>query len=118
MAHVVKKRDTYRWTVDHVIEVRAGKQEVMSFDAEFKALPKSKIEDLMKQAQLAARGESALKDDAFIGEVLHELHGIVREDNTPFRKADLDELVEIFPGLLTSLGRAWTESVLGFPRKN
>jgi len=110
MAFVIKKRESYRWTIEHALEKRQGKIEVMSFDAEFKALPTSRIEVLLQQAR-----DMKIDDMAFLGEILVAWHGLRAEDGAEFAYSaeNLKQLLEDFPGITASLSRAWTESVLG-----
>jgi hypothetical protein len=108
VAFTVKKRDSYRWTVEHTIAVRAGKPEVMTFDAEFKALGKKAIEDLMERAR-----KGAVQDGEMLDQTLLEIHDLVDENSKPYTKADLEALCEVYPGLLGSIAEAWTRSVVG-----
>lgn len=110
MAFTIKKRESYRWTVEHVIEKRQGKNEVMSFDAEFKALPQSRIEKLLEQAR-----DLKIDDLDFMGEVLIGWHGLDDESGNAyaFTRANLEHLLDTYPGIAASFSRAWTDSVLG-----
>jgi hypothetical protein len=117
MAFVIKKRDSYRWTIEHALEKRQGKVELMSFDAEFKALPTSRIDVLLEQAR-----QLKIDDVTFLGEILVAWHGLRAEDGAEFAYSaeNLKQMLEEFPGITASLSRAWTESVLGgtVARKN
>lgn len=113
MAFTIRKRESYRWPVEHTIEVRDGKPEVMSFDAEFRACKQAQVKDLMDRARA-----SSITDAEFLDAILVEIHGLQDEAGKVYRRADLDELLELFPGLIASLSRAWTESVVGAARKN
>lgn len=110
MPFVIKKRDSYRWTVEHALEKRAGKMELMVFDAEFKALPQSRIEKLLEQGR-----ELRITDLEMLGEILANWHGLKNEDGSTFEynEANLKQLLEDFPGMAASFSKAWTDSVLG-----
>jgi hypothetical protein len=108
MAYTVKPRTSYRWPVEHVIEIRQGKPERMVFDAEFKAIGQARVEAL-----LALGRTHQINDDQFFDEVLVDLHELVDEGGKPYCKADLPKLREQFPGLYASLSKSWTDSVLG-----
>ena len=108
MAYTIKKRESYRWTVEHVVARRAGKDEVMVFDVEFKALGKSRVQELLEHAR---KGE--VKDDEMIEATLAEIHDLVDENQKPYVKADLEQLAEMFPGLIASIAEAWARSVAG-----
>jgi hypothetical protein len=109
----IKKRESYRWPVEHVIAISAGKPEKISFDAEFRALGQARISELLK---LAAVME--IKDEAFLDEILAGWHDLKdgrngEETPFPFSKQNLSELQELYPGITASFSRSWTESVLG-----
>lgn len=110
MAFTIKKRESYRWTVEHVLEKRQGKHEVMAFDVEFKAMPQSRIEKLLEQAR-----DLKINDLDFMAEVLVGWHGLDDESGSAFAysRAHLEHLLEQYPGIAASFSRAWTESVLG-----
>lgn len=110
MAFVIKKRDSYRWTVEHALAIKQGKPELMVFDAEFKALPQSAIEKLLEQAR-----ELKITDVEMLRQILVGWHGLKNEDGSAFEynEANLAQLLEDFPGMAASFSRAWTASVLG-----
>jgi len=108
MAFTIKKRESYRWTVEHVVEVRNGKPELMSFDAEFKAIGRKRAEELLERAR-----RLDIKDSEFLDEVLAEIHGLEGEGGKVYRRGDLDELAELYPGLITSISDAWIKSMVG-----
>jgi len=111
----IQERKTYPWTVEHVVAVVAGKPELMKFDAEFKALPQSRIEEMMKLAQA-----DKLNNDSFLTEVLVGWHGLVGEDGAEFvyDKTNLDKMTQLYPGVVGSIVRAYMESIIGAARKN
>lgn len=113
MAYTIKKRESYRWPVEHTLEVRDGKPDVMGFDAEFKAVRQAEVQELMDRARARS-----ITDAEFLDAIVVEIHGLQGEDGKVYRKADIEELVELFPGLIASISRAWTESVVGAARKN
>jgi hypothetical protein len=110
MAFVIKKRQSYRWTVEHALQVKQGKTELMVFDAEFKALPQSTIEKLLEQAREMKTGDVEMLTEILVG-----WHGLKSEDGSTFEynEDNLKQLLEEFPGLAGSFSRAWSESVLG-----
>lgn len=110
MSFTIKKRESYAWTVEHVISRSDGKPELMRFDAEFKALPQSKVKEISGRLS-----KSDLKDDTFLAEVLAGWHGLQNEDGEVFEfsEQNLRSLIELFPGLVGSFTSAWFESILG-----
>ncbi len=107
---IIKKRDSYRWTVKHTISQRAGKPELLTFDIEFKALSQSRVTELVGLALT-----QKLPNELFITETMVGWHDLKREDNTAweFSIAAVRELCELYPGMPASLSRAWSESVNG-----
>ncbi len=110
MAFTIKKRESYCWTVEHAIEKREGKTELMVFDAEFRALPSSRIDALLQRAR-----DAQVNDVAFLDEILIGWHGLRAEDGTEFAHSEehLRQLLEVFPGITAALMRAWVDSVVG-----
>lgn len=113
MAYTIRKRESYRWTVEHVIEVRQGKPDAMVFDAEFKALGQARVNELMTRAR-----SLAIQDPEFADAILVDIHELTDEGGKVYHLADLQELAERFPGILGSIGSAWMLSVQGIARKN
>ena len=113
---VVKKRESYRWTVEHVVAKRSGKAEVFAFDVEFKALSQSKVNELAIRA-----AKLQLPVDDFIAETFAGWHDMTKEgavEPWAYSPEAVKELIELYPGLPSSLIAAWTESVTGAARKN
>lgn len=116
MAATLKKRDTFRWTVEHLVQIVSGVPEFMKFDAVFRAVPQTRVVEIMG---LAKKGE--LKDDAFLAEVLVGWADLDDEAGKPleFTPENLAQLREAYPGIVGSITRAFTESVMGgAARKN
>jgi len=108
MAFTIKKRESYQWTVEHVISKEDGKPEVMRFNAEFKALSKSKVKEL------AERIGNGMKDDEFLDDALIGWSGLKDETGDfAYTDSNLERLLESFPGLAGSIYTAWFESVSG-----
>lgn len=110
MAFIIKKRDSYRWTVEHTLEVKDGKPVNISFDAEFRALTKARISEIMAEVSTGK-----MDDSAFIGEVLVGWHDVRSADGEswPFSVEAVKELCENYPGMEASISSAWVRSVTG-----
>ena len=109
MAFAIKKRDSYRWTVEHVIGKIKGKQELMSFDAEFKALPQARLDEMMTLAQVGKLSNGTLLDEVLVG-----WHDLSRDEaEFTYGKTNLDMLAELYPGILGSIVRAYMDSIVG-----
>lgn len=110
MGFTVKERKSYRWTVEHVVGQRGGKPDVMSFDAEFRALTQAAVQELMKRVRA---GE--VKDPEFLDQILVGWHGLSdargqNEAEFTFDKTNLDTLLELYPGITGSITRAFMDS--------
>lgn len=111
MAFAIKKRDSYRWTVEHIIGKTDGKPDVMRFDVEFKAVSRTEYQ------ALAARltGPSKMSDEQFTDEVLRGWHGLDGEDGAEFAfdKTNVAKLLELYPGIAGSIMSGFMDSVSG-----
>jgi hypothetical protein len=126
MAFVLKQSATYVWPVTFRVPTDGGKYEKQSFDAEFKRLPQSRINEI--QAEVQARLKAAEKGEPFetdisdisiADEVLAGWAGVVDGDGdeVPFSEAGKAELLNV-PGLAGSIIEAYFESVQGKKAKN
>jgi hypothetical protein len=107
---VIKKRESYRWTVEHVAAMRNGEPELFTFDAEFKALTKTAVDQVLAKA--AAR---KLSDEEFLGGIVAGWHDMKREDGSPWEYSPeaVRELEDLYSGVGASICRAWVASVKG-----
>lgn len=104
MPFKIEKRESYRWTVEHVLSKKNGiPDEIFRIDVEFKAL-NSKDAEAMLQCSRA-------DPEKFFGEVLLGWHDA--PEGWEFSKAKLDELVESYPGISAAFIRAYMESIFG-----
>ena len=126
MAFVLKQSATYSWPVPFKVPTDGGKYEKQTFDAEFKRLPQSRINEI--QAEVQARIRSAEKGEAFesdisdisiADEVLAGWAGVVDDEGeeVPFSATSKAQLLNI-PGLAGSIIEAYFESVAGKKLKN
>src|SRR5258708_4506337 len=107
MAWSVKKRETYRWTVEHMVSMKNGAPfEVMKIDFEFKIVPVKEIEDQANKVR------ADLMDPwDFFGNVLAGWHDA--PDGWEFSIDKLKELCLLYPGFEGSLTRSLRNSLLG-----
>lgn len=126
MAFVLKQSATYSWPVTFRMPTDGGKYEKQSFDAEFKRLPQSRINEIQLEVQArikaAERGESwdgDVSDMSIANEVLAGWVGVVDGDGdeVAFSEACKAELLNV-PGLAGSIIEAYFESVQGKKAKN
>jgi hypothetical protein len=123
MAFVLKQSDTYTWPVTLVIPVDGGRREKHSFDAEFKRLPQTRINEIIRQAKAMERGrlsdDEMLEDQTACAEILVGWSNVVDDDGQeiPFSQKAVDQLLEL-PTIAGQIVRAWFESLETAKRKN
>jgi hypothetical protein len=115
MAFVLKQSASYTWPVPLLIPVDGGRREKHSFDAEFKRLPQSRINEIIKLARALELGrgdDESLDDKTAAREVLIGWAGITDDagKEVPFSESALAELLEI-PTIAGQIIRAWFNSM-------
>lgn len=108
---VISKSDSYTWPVKINIPTDGGKFNPQTFDAKFKRLPQSRIDDITKPGEFDAV--------AVAREILLDWSGINDESGqaVPFSEAMRDQLLDI-PRFAASILSAYIESLSGARRKN
>jgi hypothetical protein len=126
MAFVLKVDDSYSWPVPFDLPIDGGRHERRSFDARFKRLPQSRIDELLEagQRRVAAMraGEplDGMVDDASVArELVIGWSGITDEvgEEIPFSAKALEQLIEV-PMVAQAIVQAWGNSLQGAKRKN
>ena len=126
MAFVLKQSDSYTWPVSIRLPANGGKREKQTFEAEFKRLPQSRINEIQQQVQqrikAAERGEDTgegITDQSIADEVLVGWDGIVDGDGepVPYSKTTKAQLLDV-PMLAGALIEAFFESLVEGKRKN
>jgi len=123
MAFVLKQSASYTWPITLVLPVDGGRREKHTFDGEFKRLPQTRINEIVRQARAMERGklaeDEALEDQDAAREVLIGWAGVVDDDgkDIPFSDGTLSQLLEI-PTVAGQIVRAWFESLEVAKRKN
>jgi len=124
MAFVLKQSDTYTWPITLVIPVDGGRREKHTFDGEFKRLPQTRINEIVRIARATERNrfeaeEEVLEDQAACAEILVGWSNVVDDDGNeiPFSVSALDQLLEL-PTIAGQIVRAWFESLEVAKRKN
>jgi hypothetical protein len=126
VAFVLKQSDSYTWPVSIKLPANGGKRERQTFDAEFKRLPQSRINEIQREVQLrvnaAERGEDSgegISDQSIAAEILVGWDGIVDGDGepVPFGNAVKAQLLDV-PMMAGSLVAAYFESLVEQKRKN
>lgn len=123
MSFVLKQSASYTWPITLVLPVDGGRREKHTFDGEFKRLPQTRINEIVRQARAMERGrlneDEGLEDQDAARELLIGWAGIVDDDGKeiPFADSTLAQLLEI-PTVAGQIVRAWFESLEVAKRKN
>ena len=122
MAFVLKQSNTYTWPVALVLPVDGGRRDKHTFDGEFKRLPQTRINQIVRLARASERGrlndDEELLDQDAAKELLAGWSGVVDDDGKeiPFSDSALAQLLEI-PTVAGQIVRAWFESIDTAKRK-
>lgn len=123
MAFVLKQSTTYTWPVTLILPVNGGRREKHTFDAEFRRLPQTRINEIVKLAQLQERGklseDEELRDQDAAKEILAGWSNVVDDEGEeiPFSDSKLAELLDI-PTVAGQIVRTWFDSLEVAKRKN
>lgn len=126
MAFVLKQSATYTWPVSFRVPMDGGKYDKQSFDAEFKRLPQSRINEIQSEVQLrikaAEKGdpvESDISDISIASEVLTGWAGIIDDDNEEIAYSETSkaQLLNV-PMMAGSIIESYFDSVAGKKTKN
>jgi len=123
MAFVLKQSATYTWPITLVLPIDGGRREKHTFDGEFRRLPQTRINEIIRQARLQERGKLAddeeLQDQDAAKEILAGWINVVDDkgEEVPFSEAALNQLLEI-PTVAGQIVRTWFESLEVAKRKN
>lgn len=113
MAFVLKQSDNYSWPVTVEYPVDGGRFEKHTFDAQFKRLSQTRIEEIMNDA---VSGD--MKDVGVAGELLTGWAGVTDGgEPIPYSEKAKAELLDM-PLVAASIVKAWMESLAGARKKN
>jgi hypothetical protein len=123
MAFKLQQSATYVWPVKIVLPIDGGKRLTETFDATFRRLPQSRINEIIKLARLQERGrledDQELEDQDAAREIMTGWDGVEDDDGKaiPFSEAALKQLLEI-PTVAGQIVKAWFGSLAEAKRKN
>lgn len=126
MAFVLKQSTSYKWPVTFKMPTDGGKYEKHTFDAEFKRLPQSRINEL--QVEVNRRIKATERDEEYDGEVsdlslasevLLGWSGVVDDDGdeVAFTEANKAQLLNV-PMMSGAIIEAYFDSLAGKKAKN
>jgi hypothetical protein len=126
MAFVLKQSATYKWPVAFRVPTDGGKYDKQSFDAEFKRLPQSRINEIQAEVQARVRAaekgepiEFDISDISIAEEVLAGWSGVVDDDGDEiaYSETGKTELLNV-PMMAGAIIEAYFDSVAGKKTKN
>lgn len=123
MAFKLQQSTTYVWPVKIVLPIDGGKRLTETFDATFRRLPQSRINEIVKLARLQERGrlddDQELEDQDAAREIMVGWDGVEDDDGKPipFSEKAAKELLEI-PTVAGQIVKAWFGSLAEAKRKN
>ena len=126
MAFVLQQSDSYTWPVSIKLPANGGKREKQTFEAEFKRLPQSRINEIqllvqqrIKAAERCEDTGEGITDQSIADEVLVGWEGIVDGDDeaVSFNKGTKAQLLDV-PMMAGALIEAFFESLVEAKRKN
>lgn len=126
MAFVLNQSQSYSWPVSINLPADGGKREKSSFDALFKRLPQSRINEIQQLVQqrikAAERGDeldNGVTDQSIAAEILVGWAGILDADgdDVPYSEAVKAQLLDV-PMMAGALIEAYFTSLVELKRKN
>lgn len=126
MAFVLNQSQSYSWPVSINLPADGGKREKSSFDALFKRLPQSRINEIQQLVQQriksAERGDeldNGVTDQSIAAEILVGWSGILDADgdDVPYSEAVKAQLLDV-PMMAGALIEAYFTSLVELKRKN
>lgn len=114
MAFVLSQSTSYLWPVTVEFPVDNGRFEKQTFDAEFKRLPQSRIEQVIERSN-----DVSVNDSEFAREVLVGWAGVQddKQQDIPFSVESAGRLLEV-PLVAGAIVQAFFASLTGAKRKN
>ena len=126
MAFVLNQSQSYSWPVSIKLPADGGKREKSTFDAVFRRLPQSRINEIQQLVQqrikAAERGDeldNGVTDDSIAAEILVGWSGILDGDgdDVPYSEAVKAQLLDV-PMMAGALIEAYFNSLAELKRKN
>ena len=126
LAFVLNQSDNYSWPVSIRLPADGGKREKQTFEAVFKRLPQSRINEIQAEVQRRVKATEAgeelkdgISDISLADEILVGWTGVVDGDGeeVAFSKAMKAQLLDV-PMLASAIIEAYFESLVEQKRKN
>ena len=124
MSFILKQSATYTWSITLVLPAATGgKKEKSTFEGEFRRLPQSRINEIVRLAKRMeiglAEDDEFLEDQNAAKEILCGWSGVVDDDNKEIKFSDttLNQMLEI-PTVASQIVRVWFNSLETAKSKN
>lgn len=123
MAFKLQQSATYMWPVKIVLPMDGGKRLTQTFDACFRRLPQTRIDEIVRQARLQERGrldpDEELHDMDAAREIMVGWDEVKDDDDEPipFSEGAFKQLLEI-PTVAGQIVKTWFASLAEAKRKN
>lgn len=112
MFQIVQK-DTYWWPVTVELPTDGGRREKHTFEAEFRRMPQTRLDELAGEARSGAVEDAVLGNEILVG-----WRGVSAGDaELPFSDTARDRMYAL-PGARAAVIRAFFESLSGARQKN
>ena len=111
---VISQKPSYSWPVEVHFPVDGGKTDRQTFDAEFKRMTQTRINEIRELIE-----KNQITDTELAREVLVGWEGVndANSDAVPFTERSRDQLLDV-PLVASAVVMAWLSSLTGIKRKN
>lgn len=111
---VISQKTSYTWPVTVHFPVDGGKTDRQTFDAEFKRLTQTRINEIRSSIENNQTSDTALAGEVLVGwEGVNDGNG----DAVPFSESARDKLLDI-PLVASAVVMSWLGSLTGVKVKN
>lgn len=111
---VISQKQTYTWPVTVEFPVDGGKTDRQTFDAEFKRISQTRINEIRTAIELNQTTDTELAREVLVGwEGVNDANG----EAVPFTERSRDQLLDV-PLVSSAVIFAWLGSLTGVKRKN
>jgi hypothetical protein len=116
MSFVLKQSATYNWPITLILPVDGGRREKHTFDGEFRRLPQTRINEIIKLARRMEIGraddDDQLDDITAAKEILVGWSGVIDDagKEVPFSDSALGQILDI-PTVGAQIVKAWYGSM-------